>query len=402
MRTDFIREAIAQEIFMLHPKAMLGLEAFANNNANIEIRGTQQEADNSVVSKIINNVGIISIEGAMYKKSTINMCMSVLSYGDIKNQIIAMEKNEKIDTVVYLVDTPGGVVCDGADDVANMILNSQKKTIAIAKNMMASGGMWIFSACDEIYASSNLAEFGSIGVKGGYLEQKDDKKIYRAVSRNAENKDCTLNGKCKEKLDSQLNTIEDEFFERLKINTGKDKDFFVKEFNKGDTIYAPKALAIGFIKGIVSTDNFIQTLVANAETVPAMTKPVAINQKKESVMAGEQEQDLVAIERARTANIAALGSKYGVSAEAIQSAITDGTEVSAFQTVCLSAMESKLEAQATQSEATINDLKSRLEAAIQNESSDAEATVEYEEEKKVSKEDKQAQALIEAAKNVRV
>ena len=104
-------------------------------------------------------------------------------------------------------------------------------------------------------------------------------------------------------------------------------------------VSATKALEIGFIDGVTTLDELIKTLVAKDGTVPPERKPVAINQKKESVMAVEDTENLVAIERARTANIAALGLKYGVSAEAMQSAITDGTEVSAFQAICLEAME---------------------------------------------------------------
>ena len=81
MRNDQLQIVLSKETWMLSPGVMSGLEAFANNETtgiiNIE------NADNSVKTQIVGNVGIISIEGAMYKKPTVNMCMSVLSYPDI-------------------------------------------------------------------------------------------------------------------------------------------------------------------------------------------------------------------------------------------------------------------------------------------------------------------------------
>lgn len=142
----------------------------------------------------------------------------------------------------------------------------------------------------------------------------------------------------------------------------------------------------------------IKTLVASAETVPAMTKPVAINQtKKESVMA--EEKDLVAIERKRTANIAALGSKYGVSSEAIQAAITEGKDVSAFQTLCLDSMESRLESETQAHKEELKALNEKLEASIEAQSSNGEATVEVIEENSSNKE---KEAILAAAKNLEV
>lgn len=403
MRTEFLKEAIAQEFFMLHPKAMNGLEAFANQKTTNS--GTVPEGNNSVKTSIMGNVGIIAIEGAMYKKSTVNMCMSVLAYSDMKTSITNIQSNSNIDTEVYIVDTPGGVVSDGADEVSELIRNSKNRTIAISRNMMASGGMWIFSACKEIYASSNLTEFGSIGVKGGFLEQtEDDRKIYRAVSKNAENKDCSLNGKCKEKLDTQLNTIEEEFYDRLKLNTGKDKEYFIKEFNKGDTIFAPKALEIGFIKGIVSTDNFIKTLVTEGTptgVVPSQEKPAANQNTKEKAMANPEQEDAVAQATAqatqRAADIAAIGSKYGISAEAIHTAISTGQTIQDFQATALDDMQSKVEAERSEKA----DIQAKLDEAIKAGASEDEgATVVPKAEEQ--EDDKEAKAVLDAASTIEV
>jgi len=399
MRGDYLKSALSQEFFMLHPKTMNALEIFVNADERSDVE--LSTADNSVVTNIIGNVGVISIEGAMYKKSAVGLCTSVLSYGDIKTEIKKMENNEQVDTVVYLVDTPGGVVTDAADEVADLILNSSKKTIAIAKDTMASGGMWIFSACDEIYASSNLTEFGSVGVRGGFVEEKDEKKIYKAVSKNAKNKDCSLSGKCKEKLHTQLDTIEEEFYSRLEKNTGFNKDFFIKEFNEGDTIFAPQAIKIGFIKDIISVDNFISSLVVSAnsanEAVPSKEKPAANQKTKENAMAEEQTdiEQAVAEATERAVMIAALGSQYGVSAEAVHTAIAEGKTVSEFKDVALEALNDR----AVTAEANGADVQARLDAAIKaGASEDTGAT----QTPKAEETEGKNQAVLDAASKVEV
>ncbi len=284
MKNNHLKASLAGQIFMLHPSVVNSLVSLANSRDveerdDVTVREGSTEANNSVETEIIHNVGIVTTHGAMYKKRSAGLCMSVLSYSDIFSSIKMMEEDDSIDTIINIVDTPGGVVASGADDVADLILNSKKRTITLYDNQASSGGMWIFSASKEIYAT-NLTQLGSVGVKGGYLNKTEDNGVVELVSANAENKDCSLNGTCKEKALSILNKVEDEFYVRLEKNTGHDKNFYIDNFNKGDTIFADKALEIGFLDGISTRKELLEKVVTGA--VPAETKPAKINTRTTS------------------------------------------------------------------------------------------------------------------------
>jgi len=385
MKRDFLKAAMTNETFMLHPSVLNSLTALVNSTDETILDG-DSEANNSVITSIIENVGVVEVHGAMYKKKSSGFCMSVLSYGDIFDSINMMENDNTLDTILVVADTPGGVVASGADRVADLILNSTKRVVLLGDNTLTSGGMWCFTATKERYAT-NLTQIGSVGVKGGYFKKTDNGDIVELVSANAENKDCNLNGTCEQKVQATLNTIEDEFYKRLEKNTGFNKTYFIENFNKGDVIFADKALEIGFIDGITTKDELLKTLVKGA--VPAETKPANKFNTRTGIMADEANvataEQAIATERKRTTDISALGSKYGVSAEMVQTAIADGTEMVAFKDTVISALSTK-----------IADLEVKLTTAVEvAASSEGEAT-------KVLKNADTTKAVVTAAQNTKV
>lgn len=375
MRTDFLKAELTGQPFVVHEKILSNAMSALNDKMQSRVASPEGTANNSVEYTTKNNVAVISVDGGMYKKNIGGMCSSIVSYDQIIGAINQAEADEKIDTILFRVDTPGGSVA-GVDEVGDRIYNSKKKTVTLFENMGASGGIWAFTASNEVYATEST-RLGSIGVIVTFMKD-DENKTMTVVSENAENKDCGLNGDCLTKISKTINVYEKMFYARVERNTGFDAEKIKTVFNKGDMIFAQEAKDNGFIKDISNYKDLLESLVANAETVPVI-KPVAIIKNiKESGMAGETE-DLVAIERARTANIAALGSKYGASIEEIQSAITSGADIASFQAVCLEAMEKKLSNVTATSTAQVEDLQSKLNAAIEKASSDGEATVAHEE-----------------------
>ena len=403
MRSEQIKAYLNNRLFAICPSYLTEIVGVLNQGGDIARAETSNEISNSHSYQEINNVALISIDGVMIKKNTFFNALSgaYVPYDAIMSYLDKAESNPKITDVILDIDTRGGDV-EGVDRFSSKIKSMSKRTHTFYSNKGASAGIWFGTASDKIYAEET-AILGSIGVMAMMLKPKDEESDEKVVlvSKNAENKNCSVNGDCMARVQKRIDETETIFYKRVMEHTGLNEEEIKTEFNNGDMISATKALEIGFIDGVTTLDELIKTLVAKDGTVPPERKPVAINQKKESVMAVEDTENLVAIERARTANIAALGSRYGVSAEAIQSAITDGAEVSAFQTICLESMEARLSAQEEESQATISDLQSRLEASIQEQSTDGEATVEHEEEK-VSKEDEQNEAVLAYAKNMKV
>ena len=267
-RGSMIKADVAGQFFAICPMKM---EAYMNILNGPEISKAEagvNVANNNVAYSVAKNIAIIAIDGAMYKKSFSGACgETVVSYPDIIKAIDKAETNTDIDTILFRVDTPGGSVA-GAEEVRYRIKNSSKKTVTFFENLGASGGMWIFTAAQEIYASP-ITRLGSIGVVVAYEEEDPETKTKRIelVSKNAPNKRCSLSGDCKEKLQTMIDEIETDFFQALNENTGFAKEDLIQIFEKGGIIKAEIAKEKGFIKDIRHFSVLLSSLNSNTGVV---------------------------------------------------------------------------------------------------------------------------------------
>lgn len=248
-RGNFIKADLLNQAFILCPaKMQTYMNALSDGAMRTEQVGV---ANNNVVYTVIDNIAVIAIDGAMYKKEFKGACgESVVAYPNIVKAIDMAEADNNIDTILFRVDTGGGSVA-GAEEVRYRIKSSIKKTITFYENLGASGGIWIFTASDEIYAAPTTW-LGSIGVVVAYEEEDPETKNKKIelVSKNAPNKRCSTNGNCKEKMQVMIDEIEKDFFMVLKENTGFKQEQLVEIFQNGGIIKAEIAKEKGFIKDI--------------------------------------------------------------------------------------------------------------------------------------------------------
>jgi ClpP class serine protease len=250
---------------------MDSLLAFANQETP-RAASVEQVANNSVTYEKQGHVAVISVDGGMYKKDIGGMCSSVASYDQMVRMIDTAENDPSVSTILFRVDTPGGSVA-GADEVGDKIFNSTKRTVTLYENIGASGGIWVFSASDELYATETTM-LGSIGVIVSYMEDTAESSVKRVsvVSKNAENKDCSLKGNCKDKIQGMLDTYESMFYQRVERNTGFTADMIKSTFNNGDVIFANSAKEAGFIKDIRTFDSLLSELLGASPTASVGNK----------------------------------------------------------------------------------------------------------------------------------
>jgi len=248
-RGDFVKADLLNQPFILCPAKM---QTYMNVLAEGAIRTKQVGiANNNVVYTVIDNIAVIAIDGAMYKKEFKGACgESVVAYPNIVKAIDMAESDNNIDTILFRVDTGGGSVA-GAEEVRFRIKTSPKKTVTFYENLGASGGIWIFTASDEIYAAPTTW-LGSIGVVVAYEEEDPETKNKKVelVSKNAPNKRCSTTGNCREKMQVMIDEIEKDFFQVLEENTGFKQEQLVDIFQNGGIIKAEIAKEKGFIKDI--------------------------------------------------------------------------------------------------------------------------------------------------------
>lgn len=198
------------------------------------------------------------------------------------NQVNQISQLEEIDTIVFEMDTPGGMV-DGTQTFADAIKNSPKRTIAFVNDgMAASAGYWLMSACDEAYASRKTDSIGSIGVyttvmdvaafyqskgipvKDVYATQSVEKnKAYRDVFGAEPNEDL---------LKADLDFIADTFITTVEANRAGKLNFEAGDPFKGALYNAEQAQAIGLIDGIKSLDEILADKKATTKTAKTNSK----------------------------------------------------------------------------------------------------------------------------------
>ncbi|WP_122089701.1 signal peptide peptidase SppA [Halalkalicoccus subterraneus] len=90
---------------------------------------------------------------------------------DIVEQIEAADADETVEGLLMKLNTPGGEVVP-SDDIRKAVVEFDGPTIAYATDVCGSGGYWIASGCDELFARE-ASLVGSIGVIGSRVNAAD-------------------------------------------------------------------------------------------------------------------------------------------------------------------------------------------------------------------------------------
>jgi protease-4 len=140
------------------PEKLPPLTAFAIDAK--DINGAKYSSDESFSGTPQNSVAVISVKGVLMKEDMVCGPAGTATLGRIIQQA---DNNPNISAIVLHIDSPGGTV-DGTEALANIIRNTQKPVVAFVDGLMASAALWIGSAANEIIASTDTDEIGSVGV----------------------------------------------------------------------------------------------------------------------------------------------------------------------------------------------------------------------------------------------
>ena len=318
MRGNYFLQHVLGEPMMVSPSGFMKLKAILEANEIPKVMDGVKVASESVAYSEIGDIAIIAIDGGMYKKDMSAMCMSVASYDKMVQCIDRAEANPSIKTILFRVDTPGGFVA-GADEVRERIFTSPKKTITLYENLGASGGMWIFTASDELYATPGT-DLGSIGVVVAYEEESEEngKKTIEIVSKNAPNKRCSLNGDCKDRIQKKIDEKEEMFFRVLEENTGFKQEQLIEIFDAGGVIKAEDALAANFIKDVIHFKPLMDKLIlgVNPASADAQAK-IESNSNKGEDMAKDHVEELQALEATHAEAVQKLNATHTEALQAL-------------------------------------------------------------------------------------
>lgn len=210
-------------------------------------------------STVHGNTGIITVDGPIVPRAGMMRGASapeIASYERLSSEFAAFDSNPNIDTILFVLDSPGGSVT-GLSEFGAMIRASSKRTQAFVMGNAASAAYWIASSAKEVY-SSKTGEVGSIGTVATLRDFREAEKragiktteIVSSVSPYKRRDYDTDEGRAAiQKVVDQLGEI---FVATVAENRNTTKEAVIAKFGQGDMLVAEDALAAGMIDGITT------------------------------------------------------------------------------------------------------------------------------------------------------
>jgi len=199
------------------------------------------------------NVAVIEITGPI-----VSTDYKSLMIGDVAVSKKVIEKINKanddknIKAIIFVINSPGGSAV-ASDEIGQAIKDSEKLTIAVIKDVGASGGYWVASAADYVIAN-RMSFTGSIGVIASYLEftgLMDKYGVDYEGLKAGKFKDMgspfkPLTDEESKLFQAQLDLIHDYFIEEIADNRKLTEDH-VRNFSDGRVFLGKEAFDLGLV-----------------------------------------------------------------------------------------------------------------------------------------------------------
>ena len=232
-----------------------------------------------------NILGVINLNGPIFNNSSNVLENNFYDYIDPEHISLYLEELKKINIKILLIkiNSPGGTVT-ATSQLENIFKNFKKeskvKIYFFTNEILASGGYWIATTADEIFASYG-STIGSIGVSGpswyyynkpvsvssGLLGQTiETEKGIEVFNQNAGQSKDLFNPfrKPKDQEILHLQKIVDEIYEDFITKVSKNRNIEIKTIrnNIGALIYSSKQAKKNFlIDDVVTYNSLIQYII---------------------------------------------------------------------------------------------------------------------------------------------
>jgi signal peptide peptidase SppA len=246
---------------------------------------------------VVDGVAVLPLIGVMAKRGNMFMRIS----GGVSTQIFAQEftqalNDPEVSALVINADTPGGAV-DGTPDLAEVIYKARgtKPILAWSDGTIASAGIWVASAADKVYISSDVVVTGSIGVVTQHTDyskrQKKDgvktteitagkyKRVASAYSPLSNEGMATIQG--------QLDYIYSGFVDSVAKHRGMDVEDVLSRAADGRIFIGRQGIEAGLVDGIKSFNEVMQEArelasasKKNTRFVRAKTGAITVNKQE--------------------------------------------------------------------------------------------------------------------------
>jgi len=211
-----------------------------------------------------NSVAVIPIIGIMLKYGYQGWYAYKYGCDDYADMIRLADQSPKIAGTVLLFNTPGGTT-SSIIRLEDAMRNRTKKSVALVDYQCCSGGIYVASFCDEIYAMNRMCEVGSIGTYAQFINDSDMLKkwgykieqIYPPESKykNLPEREA-MDGKPERIIKEQLTPFAIHFQNIIKENRRKINQS-EEGILEGKVFYAYDAVNNGLIDGLMNMEQTV-------------------------------------------------------------------------------------------------------------------------------------------------
>jgi len=199
------------------------------------------------------NVAEVSVEGPITRGGggVLPASPGGATADEIVDQLERADADDNVDALVVHLNTPGGEVVP-SDDIRAAAMDFDGPTVAYATDTCASGGYWIASGCDRIFAREGSI-VGSIGVLGSRPNLKglaDRLGVEYEQLTAGEYKDAGSPLKeFTEKDREYLQSIVDDYYETFveRVTEGRDLEAAAVRDTEARVYLGPEAADLGLV-----------------------------------------------------------------------------------------------------------------------------------------------------------
>lgn len=229
------------------------------------------------------NVAVIPIKGVIMIDSDDSLfATSVSSSTSIVALIDKAEKDSSIQAIVFDINSPGGSPVASAE-IARAISEAEKPTVAVIREVGASGAYWAASAADHVIANE-VSITGSIGVLASYLEYGDLLTRYNVsyarfvsgVHKDMGSPYREMTTEEKDLYQQTLDKLHGVFIASVAENRGLEYEY-VKELATGQIYLGSEALDFGLIDQLGGKQEAYAYI---GSTLDIIVEPVAFEEEK--------------------------------------------------------------------------------------------------------------------------
>lgn len=241
----------------------------ASEKADI-VAYTGKKVEGSYYSSVEDDIGFLLVDGPIIPRATwMSRVSGLVSLDVLRSEFTAFEKDQKINKIVHLMDTPGGVV-QAVSDYAALVFGSSKKTYTWGWEA-ASAGYWVGAASNQVIVP-NTGMLGSVGVVIALTDYKEAHKKkgikeIEIVSSQSPNKrpdaDSAEGRAVYQKL---VNDLADSFVNDLSTFRNVSEEVVLQDFGQGGLVVGKNTVEANMADSVMDFESFLKSLKVREKT----------------------------------------------------------------------------------------------------------------------------------------